>query len=157
MHESEKWKWSRSVVSDSWRPHGLQPTRLLHPWDFPGKSTGVHSPIFDCVYFCISQLVSLLVLGFSNSATIYWLFVMIIEGLALFQSITLQVHSLGPIISSFIHQLINYLLNTNPLTGHVLATEDRAIFLTSQNWYFRRIKTANTEILFCILCHQIAS
>ena len=21
--------------------HGLQPTRLLHPWDFPGKSTGV--------------------------------------------------------------------------------------------------------------------
>ena len=41
MHESEKWKWSRSVMSDSWRPHGLQPTRLLHPWDFPGKSTGV--------------------------------------------------------------------------------------------------------------------
>ena len=25
VHESEKWKWSRSV----------------HPWDFPGKSTGV--------------------------------------------------------------------------------------------------------------------
>ena len=41
MHETEKWKWSRSVVSDSYRPHGLQPTRLLHPWDFPGKSTGV--------------------------------------------------------------------------------------------------------------------
>ena len=41
MHGSEKWKWSRSVVSDSSRPHGLQPTRLLHPWDFPGKSTGV--------------------------------------------------------------------------------------------------------------------
>ena len=41
MHESEKWKWSRSVMSDSSRPHGLQPTRLLHPWDFPGKSTGV--------------------------------------------------------------------------------------------------------------------
>ena len=40
-HESEKWKWSRSVVSDSSRPHGLQPTRLLRPWDFPGKSTGV--------------------------------------------------------------------------------------------------------------------
>ena len=40
MHESEKWKWSCSVVSDSLRPHGLQPTRLLHPWDFPGKSTG---------------------------------------------------------------------------------------------------------------------
>ena len=23
------------------QPHGLQPTRLLHTWDFPGKSTGV--------------------------------------------------------------------------------------------------------------------
>ena len=23
------------------RPRGLQPTRLLHPWDFPGKSAGV--------------------------------------------------------------------------------------------------------------------
>ena len=28
-------------MSDSWWPHGLQPTGLLHPWDFPGKSTGV--------------------------------------------------------------------------------------------------------------------
>ena len=41
MHESEKWKWSRSVMSDSYGPHGLQPTRLLRPWDFPGRSTGV--------------------------------------------------------------------------------------------------------------------
>ena len=41
MHKSEKSKWSRSVVSDSSRPQGLQPTRLLCPWDFPGKSTGV--------------------------------------------------------------------------------------------------------------------
>ena len=40
MHESEKWKWSRSVCNSS-RPHGLQPTRLLRPWDFPGRSTGV--------------------------------------------------------------------------------------------------------------------
>ena len=41
MHESEKWKWSRSVVADSQQPHGLQHTRLLCPWYFPGKSTGV--------------------------------------------------------------------------------------------------------------------
>ena len=41
MHESEKWKWSHSVMSDSLWPHGLQPTRLLRPRDFPGKSTGV--------------------------------------------------------------------------------------------------------------------
>ena len=26
---------------DSLRSHGLRPTRLFHPWDFPGKSTGV--------------------------------------------------------------------------------------------------------------------
>ena len=47
MHESEKWKWSHSVVSDSSQPHGLQPSRLLRPWDFPGKSTGVgcHRPL----------------------------------------------------------------------------------------------------------------
>ena len=37
---SNAWKWSRSVMSDSQRPHGLQPTRHLRPWDFPGKSTG---------------------------------------------------------------------------------------------------------------------
>ena len=41
MHESEKWKWSCSVVSNPQQPHGLQPSRLLCPWDFPGKSTGV--------------------------------------------------------------------------------------------------------------------
>ena len=28
-------------VSDSVRPHGLWPTRLLCPWDSPGKNTGV--------------------------------------------------------------------------------------------------------------------
>ena len=38
---SEKWKWRCSVVSDSSQPHGPQPTKLLRPWDFPGKSTGV--------------------------------------------------------------------------------------------------------------------
>ena len=55
MHESEKWKWSHSVVSDSQRPYGLQPTRLLHPWDFPGKSTGVGCHCLTCqFYFTIS-------------------------------------------------------------------------------------------------------
>ena len=28
-------------MSDSKRPHGVQPTRLLLLWDFPGNSTGV--------------------------------------------------------------------------------------------------------------------
>ena len=34
---------SRSVVPDSLWPRGLQPTKLLCPWDFPGKDTGVGS------------------------------------------------------------------------------------------------------------------
>ena len=39
-------------MSDSSRPHGLQPTRLLCPWDFPGKSTGV-----GCHYLlCLGRL-----------------------------------------------------------------------------------------------------
>ena len=38
---------SRSVMSDSLRTHGLYPSRLLCPWDSPGKNTGVgsHSPL----------------------------------------------------------------------------------------------------------------
>ena len=42
------WYWtsfacmlSHSVVSDSLRPYGLWPTRLLCPWNFPGKNTRV--------------------------------------------------------------------------------------------------------------------
>ena len=30
-----------SVVSDSLQPHRRQPTRLRHPWDSPGKNSGV--------------------------------------------------------------------------------------------------------------------
>ena len=32
---------SHSVVSNTLQLHGQQPTRLLCPWDFPGKNTGV--------------------------------------------------------------------------------------------------------------------
>ena len=52
VHESEKWKWSCSFMSNSWRPHGLQPTRLLRPWDFPGKSTGVGCHCLLCLLMC---------------------------------------------------------------------------------------------------------
>ena len=42
---SNAWKWKVKVKSLSriqlFAPHGLQPTRLLCRWDFPGKSTGV--------------------------------------------------------------------------------------------------------------------
>ena len=58
MHKSGNWKWSYSVMSDSLRPHGLQPTRLLCPWDFLGKSTGVgrhcllHTIFLDSTCMC---------------------------------------------------------------------------------------------------------
>ena len=32
---------SCSVMSHYSKIHGLQPARLLHPWNFPGKNTGV--------------------------------------------------------------------------------------------------------------------
>ena len=47
MHESEV---SQSCPTQ--RPHGLQPTRLLHPWAFPGKSTGVGAIAF-ILHICI--------------------------------------------------------------------------------------------------------
>ena len=40
-------------MSDSQRPHGLQPTRPLHPWDFPGKSTGVGSLMRILTYYTL--------------------------------------------------------------------------------------------------------
>ena len=43
--KSEKVKVLVTVVSDSLRPHGLQPTRLLCPWDSPGKNMAVGSHI----------------------------------------------------------------------------------------------------------------
>ena len=57
---SSAWKWKVKVTSLSHVPplatHGLQPTRLLHPWEFPGKSTGVSCcvsrgwPLCLCLY-----------------------------------------------------------------------------------------------------------
>ena len=50
VHESEKWKWSRSVMSDSSWLHGLQPTRLLRPWDFPARVLEWSAPAFSHGY-----------------------------------------------------------------------------------------------------------
>ena len=37
----KKWEGvSRSVMSNSLKPHGLQPTRLFCPWNSPSKNTG---------------------------------------------------------------------------------------------------------------------
>ena len=52
---SNAWKWKVKVKSLSrvrpLRPHGLQPTRLLRLWDFPGKSTGVGWLSCSILYF----------------------------------------------------------------------------------------------------------
>ena len=32
---------SHSIVFNPLQPHGMEPTRLICPWDFPGKNTGV--------------------------------------------------------------------------------------------------------------------
>ena len=64
---SGKWKWSRSVVSDSTQRHGLQPTRFLHPWDFPGNSTGVGLPLLSPAP---GHRPSLMELGFHQADTV---------------------------------------------------------------------------------------
>ena len=42
-------------MSDSWRPHGLQPTRLLCPWDFSGKSTGAGAIAFSDIFPTVDE------------------------------------------------------------------------------------------------------
>ena len=70
MHESEKWKWSRSVASDPHRPHGLQPSRLLHPWDFPGKSTGVGCHCLLQTQHCRSTILQFFFFFFLSRETV---------------------------------------------------------------------------------------
>ena len=47
-------------MSDSSRPHGLQPTRLLRPWDFPGKSTGVGCHCLLCISHASKVMIKIL-------------------------------------------------------------------------------------------------
>ena len=42
-----------SVMSNSVRPHRWQPTRLLCPWDSPGKNTGLgYHFLLQCMNAC---------------------------------------------------------------------------------------------------------
>ena len=44
-------------MSDPQRPNGLRPSRLLCPWDFPGKSTGVGCRcLLHCIDYCIQNV-----------------------------------------------------------------------------------------------------
>ena len=78
MHESEEWKWSCSAVSDSQRPHGLQPTRLLRPWDSPGKSAGVGASAFSkWLLFCCQPRSSNMITGARSQPT--WFLSLILD------------------------------------------------------------------------------
>ena len=93
------WKWKVKVKSLSrvqlLAPHGLQPTRLLHPWDFPGKSTGVgchcllrhshyfsstHQPLVNTILLSASLSLSFLV---SSCKLYYTVFVLFLPGKSL--------------------------------------------------------------------------
>ena len=83
---------SLSVIFNSLRPHGLQPSRLLCPWDSPGKNTGVGSHsllqgifptqqlilgLLHCrwILYCLSQQGSChsdLVFGSQLSVSLVW-------------------------------------------------------------------------------------
>ena len=56
---------SRSVVSNSLQSHGLQPTKLLCPWNSPGKNIGVacHS-LFQIIF--LTQILNLSLLYLLN-------------------------------------------------------------------------------------------
>ena len=83
---------SLSVIFNSLRPHRLQPSRLLCPWDSPGKNTGVGSHsllqgifptqelnlgLLHCrwILYCLSQQGSChsdLVFGSQLSVSLVW-------------------------------------------------------------------------------------
>ena len=81
-------------MSDSWRPHGLQPTRLLHPWDFPGKSIGV------------SASASVLPMNTQNWSPLGWTGWISLQSMGLsrvFSNTTVQKHQF--FMLSFLHPL----------------------------------------------------
>ena len=52
-------------MSDPHRPHGLQPTRLLRPWDSPSKSTGVGCHWFQKTVACLQKYDKIFHIGHS--------------------------------------------------------------------------------------------
>ena len=51
LSKQSTWKGLCLVTLDSLQPHGLLPARLLCPWHFPGKNTGVgcHFPLHGII------------------------------------------------------------------------------------------------------------
>ena len=71
---SNAWKWKVKVKSISCAQllatHGLQPTRLLYPWDFPGKSTGVGCHCFLRLQDDVFTKQKLFLKGFTSGSKI---------------------------------------------------------------------------------------
>ena len=88
-----KWRVSCSVVSNSLQPHGPQTTRLLRPWNSPGKNTGVgchfllqilginswkkyekwhYSHVKNMKYLCIYFRIGVSNLMATHSSTLAW-------------------------------------------------------------------------------------
>ena len=74
-------RFIHSVISNSLRPHGLWPTRILCPWNSPGKKTGVgchfllhiciifddsHSGKFEVSFYCGFDCISLIISNVKN-------------------------------------------------------------------------------------------
>ena len=90
-----KGKGSCSVMSSSSLPGGLQPTRLLHPWDFPGKSTGVGC---HCLHLAPYLLLSSSFLGWSHLTAGHWKFSLIAQsycGHAILEWLSIFLCSIG--------------------------------------------------------------
>ena len=89
-----KWKvrWAHSVVSDSLRPHGPQPTRLLRPWDFPGERTGVGCHLLLQKHGRTAGKTAVFLLGDSKMLPAYSVQILLDVPLELTPSVPLQNH-----------------------------------------------------------------
>ena len=79
---SNAWKWKVKVkllsrVRLLATPHGLQPTRLLHPWDFPGKSTGMgcHCLLALSFWGCYLNVITMYI--------IFWVWLLTLSAISL--------------------------------------------------------------------------
>ena len=68
---------AQSCLTLEW-PHGLQPTRLLRPWDFPGKSTGVGCHCLLCSIPLVVPFPECQINGIISCAT-FWIWLLFVS------------------------------------------------------------------------------
>ena len=97
---------SCSVVSSCLWPHGLYPSRLLCPWNFPGKNTGVSCHFLlqgiqsNCIHHAIYQM---------PYELIHLMFVPFVQHLT---SCLTSVSSFAPLQSSWQHPVHSLILSS---------------------------------------------